>query len=917
MIAPPAIFALLTYAPDGMEKVVCVSSAKVPIVKIWDPELELSCDMNVNNTLALENTRMIKTYVHIDDRVRALAMIIKYWTRRRILNDAAFGGTLSSYTWICMIIAFLQLRQPPVLPALHQRPHQKLPRQDGEIAAFADDVEKLQGFGDQNKSTLGELLFEFFRFFAHEFDYSTNALSVRLGKLITKNEKKWHLTLNNQLCVEEPFNINRNLGNTADDTAFRGIHLELRRAFNAIARGNLGECCEQYIYPKEEERIFQKPPTVSRPVLLRSASQQQSSRPSRGGGYRNGNRHQNRNNGSHNNNNNNSRRASSGLTYENAANPMYISAAYAMALGAQDAAPLYMHTPEIAAQISALQLQENNLRFLQYTHSQAFAQQQALQHAQRMQGNTPQPQSSTERSRTNSFDTPPLSAPLRPDMRPELYYYQVPIQQAHAFYGLAAYPSMPSNIVSTDYRRTSHRSTAASETGHGSSGSTIRSHSQPASRPITVVPSTQNLGVPGQMPNGFTSAPACHANVVPVPSFISDDARDNEPDGSTADSLDDGKSSSHYTNHSTPPSASVPTNGLPVFGDISSQSEASTRHLSNGFAQHVPDGMSISSRSPSPNYQETLYSRSSGAGPSVAATFSPTHLARDSVPLVVNGSRPGPILNNSPRQAWYGETGMASDLAAYENPLHIHQETSLSPPQPASASDQSFTFRKANSPGTDRPVIVNGSRPTSGFVTPPHPGSHFTSDAVTANPDGTLHVATWPTGAIPGGHVAPPIGLQATLQRFPRPVPSPLIAQLDLATETNPHLSPVYERNSPSPSFTRKLELPSGEASNRPAHSSQKRRDGASEFGRFQPKSLLESPTPGAEGPSHVNPRINGLIKENGHIRGAKSESDNAGTNGAWQKPRGRKRVNELKGRNETFSQSEQPPRNDADRKGG
>jgi DNA polymerase sigma len=71
-----------------MERVVCVSSAKVPIVKIWDPELQLACDMNVNNTLALENTRMVRTYVSIDERVRPLAMIVKYWTRRRIVNDA-------------------------------------------------------------------------------------------------------------------------------------------------------------------------------------------------------------------------------------------------------------------------------------------------------------------------------------------------------------------------------------------------------------------------------------------------------------------------------------------------------------------------------------------------------------------------------------------------------------------------------------------------------------------------------------------------------------------------------------------------------------------------------------------------------------------------------------------------------------
>ena len=66
----------------------CIPQAKVRIVKVWDPVLKLACDMNVNNTLALENTRLIKTYVQIDERVRQLAMIIKYWTKQRILNDA-------------------------------------------------------------------------------------------------------------------------------------------------------------------------------------------------------------------------------------------------------------------------------------------------------------------------------------------------------------------------------------------------------------------------------------------------------------------------------------------------------------------------------------------------------------------------------------------------------------------------------------------------------------------------------------------------------------------------------------------------------------------------------------------------------------------------------------------------------------
>lgn len=81
-------------AKHGMEKVVCVSSAKVPIVKVWDPELQVACDINVNNPLALENTELVRTYVNLDTRVRPLAMIIKYWAKRRILNDA--GRSFSS-----------------------------------------------------------------------------------------------------------------------------------------------------------------------------------------------------------------------------------------------------------------------------------------------------------------------------------------------------------------------------------------------------------------------------------------------------------------------------------------------------------------------------------------------------------------------------------------------------------------------------------------------------------------------------------------------------------------------------------------------------------------------------------------------------------------------------------------------------
>ncbi|KAJ6257594.1 hypothetical protein Dda_7379 [Drechslerella dactyloides] len=298
-----------------MERIVCVQNAKVPIVRIWDPEYKVQCDMNVNNTLALENTRMVKTYVDIDPRVRPLAMIIKHWTKQRILNDAAGGGTLSSYTWICMMINFLQTREPPILPSLHQREHKKLPPQNGVDVSFDDDIEKLRGFGDANNESLGSLLFNFFKRYGYEIDFEKSVVSIRMGKLISKAEKKWDNLFGNRLCVEEPFSISRNLSNGADDNAVRGIHEEFRRAFKLLAESppNITGWSEEYVFPKEEHisADFVKP--ASRPVQMTRSNSANKGRSGDSG------RSRNRQFGGHGSNPRNStfnsRRASSGSNY--------------------------------------------------------------------------------------------------------------------------------------------------------------------------------------------------------------------------------------------------------------------------------------------------------------------------------------------------------------------------------------------------------------------------------------------------------------------------------------------------------------------------------------------------------------------------------------------------------------------------
>ncbi|MCJ1399760.1 hypothetical protein MMC11_002963 [Xylographa trunciseda] len=486
-------------AEHGMERVVCVPNAKVPIVKIWDPELQLSCDMNVNNTLALENTRMIKTYVQIDWRVRPLAMVVKHWTRERILNDAALGGTLSSYTWICMIINFLQTRNPAILPSLHQRPHQRRVDAQGRISTFADDLDSLRGFGAANKESIGELLFHFFRRYAHEIDFDKHVISIRDGGLISKQAKKWHLMQNNRLCVEEPFNTERNLGNTADDISFRGVHLELRRAFDLLCQAKLDECCEPYEFPPVEERIWSKPAPQPRPVLSRSLSQQ--GRATKGGGNSRGGHTGQRHRAGVSN-----RRASSAATTNNIAFKMSLnSQTQSNGQGASgDRTPGPQLHEALIQQMNMLREQEAQLRLQMHQRTQAtiHAQYTAQVQPHQIQGSMyPQHLNLDSVTRQRNMFPGPMSAPLGRDpsmsngasssKTTQNTGYSSPSMVHTNPSSPSMAPASPAQPPVPEFRRSLHRSTTTDN-----NFTTLRSHSQPASEMRVNSQSARSIPMP-------------------------------------------------------------------------------------------------------------------------------------------------------------------------------------------------------------------------------------------------------------------------------------------------------------------------------------------------------------------------------------------------------------------------------------
>ncbi|KAK1078810.1 hypothetical protein LTR33_006919 [Friedmanniomyces endolithicus] len=436
----------------GMEKVECRAGAKVPIVKCWDPELMLACDLNVNNPLALENTRMIKTYVQLDDRIRPLAKIIKYWTKRRILNDAAGGGTISSYTWICMIISFLQRRDPPIVPSLQKAEGKRAKCERSDPSRFADDLDALKGY----------------------------VVSVMEGRSLSREEKGWQPSnyhdkeARSRLCVEEPFTVTRNLGNTADDYSWSGIHTEIRRAFELLADGQqLEKCCEQYEFPPEENRpVFQRPPPKPAPTLRRSASQ--SGRPNQEPGTGRSRKNNTRNQSAQRAGN---RRASSGASFGNQRVPMQSPPIGAVVNDYFTKSTVHEY---LAHQYQVLQQQRDVLTAQLHQQTQAQTHGQPSGRVGDLNG-SPLHRGGAFQNGLSSprfTDNPPQTAPL---LLAYLYHYPArypppsPMSQARSRDGTNTNPSSPSLMAAAPtLRRQVHRASVTD----GSSSST-RSQSQP------------------------------------------------------------------------------------------------------------------------------------------------------------------------------------------------------------------------------------------------------------------------------------------------------------------------------------------------------------------------------------------------------------------------------------------------------
>ncbi|CAN6311455.1 unnamed protein product [Urochloa humidicola] len=218
----------------NLQNIQPLTRARVPIVKLMDPETGLSCDICVNNLLAVVNTKLLRDYAQIDRRLRQLAFIVKHWAKSRRVNET-YQGTLSSYAYVIMCIHLLQLRR--ILPCLQEMEATYFVTVDENNCAYFDQVDKLNNYGAHSRDTVSRLLWAFFHYWAYEHDYTRDVISIRTGRIISKERKDWTRRVGNDrhlICIEDPFEISHDLGRVVDKFTIKILREEFERAANIL-----------------------------------------------------------------------------------------------------------------------------------------------------------------------------------------------------------------------------------------------------------------------------------------------------------------------------------------------------------------------------------------------------------------------------------------------------------------------------------------------------------------------------------------------------------------------------------------------------------------------------------------------------------------------------------------------------------
>ena len=211
-----------------------LDTARVPIaiiqVETQGTAFEMDLIPHPYGQYGYHNSCLLRLYASIHPYVAILGVVVKVWARKRGINDTRRGDGLSSYTFVVLLVAFLQRLQPqPLLPFLQQDCVGRN-RLNGHDFSYREDIAADIRKARALDLSLAGLLEGFFRYYSA---YDWGGHRVDICTLETAKERDF------QMVIQDPFLRNRNLADVLKQPgAVFKVKGEFGRAYKVLSSPN-------------------------------------------------------------------------------------------------------------------------------------------------------------------------------------------------------------------------------------------------------------------------------------------------------------------------------------------------------------------------------------------------------------------------------------------------------------------------------------------------------------------------------------------------------------------------------------------------------------------------------------------------------------------------------------------------------
>ncbi|CRH02756.1 nucleotidyltransferase, putative [Plasmodium relictum] len=224
-----------------------IIKASVPIAKIYEQQNNI-CDISINNTAAIVNTKFVSSLCNIDERITIINRIIKYWAKQKNINNRS-QGTFSSYALFLLTYYFFQNLNVPLLPSYKSIERENASSfeinseyfflQDEVQMPFYTNIEDIKSkFPNlkRNKEDISKLLYGFFEFYSNDICKNGITLDIYNNQIIENKDMTANI-----YCP-----ITKKIVNTYSINTWKKMFEKIQSAYNKLKNGSsLNLICEE------------------------------------------------------------------------------------------------------------------------------------------------------------------------------------------------------------------------------------------------------------------------------------------------------------------------------------------------------------------------------------------------------------------------------------------------------------------------------------------------------------------------------------------------------------------------------------------------------------------------------------------------------------------------------------------------